>query len=149
MKNASTLWASVLLVAAACGPAAPQAVPPGTQLCEHCRMMIHDMRFHAQISNANGKLRHFDSIECALLYRKNNPAQAAAFYASDFLHPGSYLTADSKDSVFLVSSKIKSPMGGGILAVRRQDAAALAAKFAANEKPLSELQHSALPLEPR
>ena len=118
------LAAAILVFGTACARK-PQTIAPGAEKCEHCRMMIHDMRFHAQAFNEHGKLRHFDSIECAMLYRQTAAEKLSAVYAADYLHPGSYLRlvdGEGAPAVIVHSAKIHSPMGAGLAAVRAEDA---------------------------
>lgn len=150
MKNGKDLWMHeriLLSLAAAlflsgCGPSGPVLLNAGDKECEHCHMMIHDLRFHAQISNAKGKVRHFDSVECALAYKKEKPADVAALYVTDFLHAGQFLSLSGhgEPAVLVQSAKIKSPMGGGIAAVRSADVGTMMEKFGAVVKTPHELE---------
>lgn len=87
-------------------------------------MMIHDMRFHTQAINTHGKIRHFDSIECAMLYKEERKEELRSVYAADFLHPGKYLLLEGGEgdqAVVIHSEKIRSPMAGGLAAVSREN----------------------------
>jgi predicted small lipoprotein YifL len=151
MKNGKDLWTPerfltalgiLLLLLTGCGPSGPVLLQPGDKECEHCHMMIHDVRFHTQISNSKGKIRHFDSVECALAFKKKNPRDVAALYVTDFLHPGSFLslTGHGEPAVLVQSSKIKSPMGGGIAAVRSAEVGTMVDKFGAVVRTAQELE---------
>lgn len=153
MKNGKDLWTrsalSFLLLAApfvylACGPSAPVTVAPGTERCEHCHMTIHDMRFHAQAVNEHGKVRHFDSIECAVAYQKANASSVKALYAANFLHPNTHLTliGAGEPAIIVQSARIKSPMSAGLAAVRGSDVEQILVKFGGSLKTLGELQDS-------
>lgn len=154
MKNGKDLWTRRRVLSAFalafplglafCGPSAPVTVAPGAEHCEHCHMTIHDMRFHAQAVNQHGKIRHFDSIECALAYQKENTESVTALYAANFLHQGTYLTllGAGEPAVIIQSSKIKSPMSGGLAAVRGSDAEQILVKFGGALKTPKEIQDS-------
>lgn len=155
MKNGRDHWridprAALVFIlwTLACTPSGPVNIQAGSVECDHCHMMIHDMRFHAQLTNAHGKVRHFDSIECALAFRKKNPSAAAAVYVEDFLKPGTHLSLSGggEPAVIIQSPKIKSPMGGGLAAVRASGVDTVLARFGGALKTPRELEES--PLDP-
>lgn len=84
--------------------------------CEHCKMMIADSRFAAQLVTEKGKAHKFDAIECLTSYRHNHSGQldGTAIWVSDFRNPGTWLKGT--EAVYIQSEVIRSPMGQNLLA---------------------------------
>lgn len=83
-----------------------------------------------------GKVRHFDSVECALAHKKEKPGDVAALYVMDFLHAGEFLslTGHGQPAV-LVQSENQIAHGCGIAAVRSADVGIMVEKFGAIGAP--------------
>lgn len=59
--------ALVALGLAACGPAAgPQPIAYDREPCAHCRMLISEPRFAAQLETEQGEIQSFDDPGCLL-----------------------------------------------------------------------------------
>lgn len=84
--------------------------------CEHCKMTIVNNRFGGEIVTKKGKIIKFDAIECLvnyyLIYDKE---KVSSLWVINFLKPTEFV--DAKNSFYLQSKKINSPMGAGVLAV--------------------------------
>lgn len=84
--------------------------------CEHCKMTIVNNRFGGEIVTKKGKIFKFDAVECLvsyyLIYDKE---KVSSLWVINFLKPAEFVNA--KNSFYLQSKKINSPMGAGILAV--------------------------------
>jgi copper chaperone NosL len=119
-----------LLVATACGDAAPVPAPVDTRndACAHCRMTVSDLRFVAQIVAPGEEPRVFDDLGCLRAYLAATPRIApgsVAFVAS-------YRTrawARAADALYLEHEGLETPMGSGIVAF--EDAAGREAEAAA------------------
>ena len=98
---------SVILLS--CGREGPEPINFGTDLCTHCNMKIMDNRFGSEIVNPKGKAFKFDAAECMINYIKENNVSGGTKWVIDFSNPGMLVNADG--SFFLVSPKLKSPMG--------------------------------------
>lgn len=102
----------------------PAKIYYGEDECAHCKMMITDNRFAAQLVTETGKAAKFDAIECMARYSEDHPAEAgeARFWVSDFSRPGEWLNLDN--ALLVRSEVIRSPMGAGLLALPSQGAVA-------------------------
>lgn len=89
----------------------------GTDQCDHCRMTIMDKKFGAEIITKKGKAVKFDALECMINYlleNKINESDVDKYYCVDYSEPAKL--KDAKEMTYLVSPKIKSPMGENISA---------------------------------
>lgn len=94
----------------------PAKIHYGSDECAHCKMMITDNRFAAQIVTETGKAIKFDAIECLADYAGDNKPdlKSAKMWVSNFNNPGNWVEANSASIV--KSEVIKSPMGESLLA---------------------------------
>lgn len=101
----------------------PATINYGSDECMHCKMMITDNRFAAQIVIETGKAIKFDSIECMAEYAGSHKSELkdARFWVSDFSSPGSWL--DVQQANIIKSEVINSPMGASLLAIGNDEAA--------------------------
>ena len=109
-----------LLLSLTAGCSAKADGPPAIQVdrtaCAHCTMLVSDERFAAAYETAGGEPRVFDDIGCLLdAVRKEASADALRFWFHDAL-TGEWIRGD--EAVFVRSDRVKTPMGGGILAYR-------------------------------
>ncbi|MBD3615040.1 MAG: nitrous oxide reductase accessory protein NosL [Gracilimonas sp.] len=91
--------------------------------CAHCKMMITDNQFAAQLVTDKGKAYKFDAIECmAVYYRENqNDLSGSRLWVSNYNKPGTWL--DALEAQFVKSEVINSPMGESLLALPGKEAA--------------------------
>jgi copper chaperone NosL len=110
---AATL-ACALTLAAACAPDGPAEVAWDRISCAHCRMLVSDPRFAAQLQLEDGEVLHFDDPGCLLLARASldRPVRAAWFH--DSAGEGWF----AENEVAFVRG-LETPMGYGLAAVRR------------------------------
>ncbi len=101
----------------------PQEIHYNSDECAHCRMMITDNKFAAQLVTDKGKAFKFDAIECLTAYSKANKevADGAKYWVSDYNNPGSWL--NTEEAVFIKSDVINSPMGASLLALSNKSEA--------------------------
>jgi copper chaperone NosL len=115
------LWlCSWIVIGCAKGPA---EIAIGQDVCDHCRMVITDIRFAAEIVNQNGKVFKFDSIEC-MVSRHADIANVHSSWVKDFHNPSAWV--DAQQAVFLRSESLPSPMGGFLSAYAQESVAAAA-----------------------
>lgn len=117
------LFVMLLLLLAACSQK-PAEIHYGSDECRHCKMMITDNRFVAQIVTDKGKAIKFDAIECMAVYHQDyrKTLKGARLWVSNYKKPGEWLSAATAQ--FVKSEVIKSPMGESLLALPSEEAAA-------------------------
>lgn len=89
----------------------PQKIRMGEQECDHCRMMISQEQFAAQLITEQGRQYAFDAIECLAAYQDSRSAQELeidGIWVPDFDSPGNWLPAE--EAVYLQSNQLRSPM---------------------------------------
>lgn len=91
----------------------PEPIVMGRDECAHCRMLISDSRFAAQLVTEHGRHQKFDSIECMLEMMRDD-GEYPSVWVSNAAEPGEWLEAEH--AVFVRSDQIRSPMGGGLAA---------------------------------
>lgn len=96
----------------------PRAVPIryGEDVCAHCRMVIVDARFGAELVTRTGKVYTFDSVECLAHHAAAQPDSAAVFarLVTDYGRPGRLVPVE--EVFFIRSEALQSPMGGHLAA---------------------------------
>lgn len=97
-----------------CTPEA-QDVNYGKDQCNYCKMNIVDRAHAAQYVTNKGKQFKFDAIECMVNdLKEKGESGIAIMLVADFENPGIMVSA--KEASFLISEKIKSPMGANLSA---------------------------------
>lgn len=111
------LLLSVLI--AACSQQ-PSEIHYGNDECAHCKMMITDNRFAAQMVTETGKAVKFDAIECLARYAGDHKAEleTAKLWVSNFNDPGKWISLDG--SYIIKSEVVNSPMGESLLALENE-----------------------------
>ena len=120
--------ARVVLLAvllAACGREGPVPIAFDREPCAHCRMLISDPAFAAQLESAEGETQSFDDPGCLLASLEGRPAAAGGLW---FHHvreerwiPGDRVAFEPVP---------KTPMGYGLGAVDAGSAGALSLETA-------------------
>ena len=108
----------VLLAVTGCGAARPFPIELGHEPCDHCHMTLADPRFTAELVTRTGRQYRFDDIGCMARFLADSGARLAEgskAWVSDYLHPESWLSADSAN--YLRSPANHTPMASGLLAV--------------------------------
>jgi len=92
----------------------PKPIEYGNDHCHFCDMTVVDKTHAAEYTTKKGKSYVFDAIECLVrdLNKNNSENKMAFILVSDYANPG-HLT-DAKTASFLISDKIKSPMGANL-----------------------------------
>lgn len=121
-------WLSVLaplaVAAAACARPAPRPIALGKENCRHCHMAISDPRFAAELVTTRGRVYAFDDVGCLTAFMRQEKVPAAqvhSLWVYDYLEPDSLL--DARGAVYLRSDSLRTPMGGGLAALRPGPAA--------------------------
>lgn len=98
-----------------CAPDGPEPININRDACEHCKMIISDGRFGAELITQKGRVYKFDDAFCLRLYQKDNPDVAVkSNYIHDFNADNVLIPAES--AFYVKNEDIKSPMGGNIAA---------------------------------
>ncbi|MBW7886843.1 MAG: nitrous oxide reductase accessory protein NosL [Bacteroidetes bacterium] len=90
----------------------PSPIQYGQDECEHCRMLITDNRYGAEIVTDKGKVLKFDSIECLIKYALAKSIIADGkqkFFVTDFLKPETFTNPQS--AFYIQNENFRSPMG--------------------------------------
>lgn len=109
-------WLVVVLLLAGCNPgsAGPVAIDTAHDACDHCRMIISDTRFAAQIVAPGEEPRLFDDIGCLRDYvRRHSPIPQARVFVADH-RTGEWI--DAARAIYTRSTAVKTPMASGIIA---------------------------------
>lgn len=99
----------------------PEPIRYGKDECAHCKMILTDKRFGAEIITRKGKVFKFDDLNCMVMFQKNGSLAAtepAQLVAVDFKHQGSFVAV--KSGFFLLNPAIKSPMRSDIACFSNQ-----------------------------
>ncbi len=99
-----------------CGESADAVPPkfmPGQDACDHCFMIINEMKYAAAVTLKNGEEKRFDDIGCMLSYTDENKVNIKYYWVNDF---NSDNTIPAEKAFFVRSKNEITPMGSGILA---------------------------------
>ncbi len=102
--------ASVLLMFGACDRG-PQDIRIGQQECDHCRMMISQEQFAAQLITQQARQYAFDAIECMAAFVNQGDGRDLdihSLWVPDFKEPGRWIAAEA--ATYLQSDGLRSPM---------------------------------------
>jgi len=102
----------------------PEQIAFGKDACEHCRMLIMDPKFGAEIVTEKGRIYKFDDVNCKRNFiAENGLSEENIKYnlVIDFSEPQTLINADR--AFYVRSEEIKSPMGSQIAAFNSAEAA--------------------------
>jgi len=101
----------------------PKPIVYGSDHCYFCDMTVVDKTHAASYTTKKGKSYSFDAAECLVrkLNQDNNEAKMAFILVADYANPGVLVNATS--ATYLVSEKIKSPMGANLSAFSTSETA--------------------------
>ena len=80
-------------------------------MCAHCHMAISQPQFAAETLDRDTNVTKFDDIGCML--KSLGAGKPAAIFVADY---NTRQWFDVRDAYFVRTSKMQTPMGGGILA---------------------------------
>ncbi len=112
-----------LLLLTSCYPK-EKAIIYGQDECKHCRMMIVENQYGSELVTKKGKVYKFDSIECLIDYLRTDEMdenEVALSLVTSFNQPEKLRAV--KDSYYLYSIKLPSPMGMFLTAFESKAAA--------------------------
>lgn len=101
----------------------PQPINYGEDHCFNCDMTVVSKTHAAEFVTKKGKSYMFDAAECLVwkLGKDNNESEMEYILVSDYAHPGNLI--DAKSATFLITKKIKSPMGANLSAFKTSESA--------------------------
>jgi copper chaperone NosL len=125
--SSPALLLAALLLAGSCAPAGPPPPAPldtANEACRHCRMMVSDARFAAQLVAPGEETLFFDDVGCLRDFLAGSPQAGAGFTA---------YVADHRTRVWIPKGQaaytrvdgLSTPMGSHLIA--HADAASRAA----------------------
>lgn len=97
--------------------AQPDPIDYGHDDCSYCKMTIVDKAHSAQLVTKKGKQYKYDAIECMVRNVLASPELSikSKMYVANYKDPGKII--DAKKASYIISPKIKSPMGANLSAV--------------------------------
>jgi copper chaperone NosL len=101
----------LLLFLVACQPK-PKVIVYGQDECHYCKMMIMENQYGTELVTTKSKIYKFDSVECLIDFAQKGEmpdADIAMELVTTFNQPGEL--KDAKQSYFLHSENLPSPMG--------------------------------------
>lgn len=101
----------------------PEPIYFGEDICDHCRMMISDNRYGAELITDKGKIFKYDSIECLIDYalEKNLIGdENQNFLVIDFSNPERLINA--RTAFYVHNENVRSPMGLNVSAFENESA---------------------------
>ncbi len=89
----------------------PKEISYGTDHCHYCDMTVVDKTHASEYVTKKGKAFMFDAIECMInqINKSQNENDLAIILVANYANPGELV--DARKASFLISKKIKSPMG--------------------------------------
>lgn len=96
----------------------PKEINFGSDVCHFCKMTIVDKPFAAEVVNSKGKAFVYDAIECMVNNTLADPLDASLFLVYDYINPSEFI--DATNAYFVISNKVKSPMGGNLAAFKNK-----------------------------
>lgn len=106
------LAAAIAVFMAGCNPK-PEKLVAGRDNCAECKMTIMDLRFGAEIVTTKGKVYKFDDVHCLATFFKRRGVELSDIHqtlVADYNDPSHFIKVNAAE--FVVSSQLKSPMGG-------------------------------------
>ncbi|MCC5932418.1 MAG: nitrous oxide reductase accessory protein NosL [Cyclobacteriaceae bacterium] len=113
MKNL-IMYLSLSLLLMAC-KVEPEPIQFGKDACHHCKMIIMDPKFGAELVTDKGKIYKFDDVNCMVYHMiQEEREQFAHVMIVDFAK--THQLIDAKEAWFLHSDALRSPMASYIAA---------------------------------
>ena len=112
VTNLSVPVAFITFLLLGCNPKA-EKINLGKDQCAECKMTIVDPKFGAEILTKKGKAYKFDDTHCIAAFLERRGVELNNIYHVFFVdYNGNNELVDVDSAEFVVSSRLKSPMGG-------------------------------------
>ena len=111
---------TALLFIAACNPKA-EKISIGKDNCAECKMTIMDPKFGGELVTRKGKVYKFDDAHCVATFLERRGIELTDIHKTLFVNyskPDEFV--EVKSAEFVVSSQLKSPMGGNAAAFKNK-----------------------------
>lgn len=108
------------LLMASCNPKS-EKIAVGKDNCAECKMTIIDPKFGGEIVTKKGKVYKFDDAHCVAAFLERRGVELSNIHQTlfvDYNNSGEFVKVKSAE--FVVSSQLKSPMGGNAAAFRNE-----------------------------
>lgn len=127
MSTSRFVIVAVALLLAACSATmtGPPEIVVDRTVCSHCGMFVSEPAYAAAYQAPGQEPRVFDDIGCLLNAVRREPVSPDHVWFQDAAG-GGWLTAD--EAIFVGSSRVRTPMSGGLLAYTDLAAAERAAR---------------------
>jgi copper chaperone NosL len=115
----------ILLVTASACSHKPEKIAYGKDSCAECKMTIVDPHFGAEIVTKKGRKYKFDDVHCLATFLERRGIELSNIYETLFVNYNNsdeFIKVDQAE--FVVSSLLKSPMGGNAAAFKSKAEAA-------------------------
>lgn len=102
----------------------PEKIIYGKDNCAECKMTIMDPKFGAEIVTKKGKIYKFDDVHCVATFMKRRGVEMNDIHQTlftDYYNSNEFIKVGSVE--FVVSSQLKSPMGGNAAAFKNNSEA--------------------------
>jgi copper chaperone NosL len=118
-KTYAGVFATLMMVLfAGCTPKAEEIVL-GKDSCAECKMTIADPKFGGEIVTKKGKVFKFDDTHCIAAFLKRRGVELSDIHETLFVnYDNNKEFVDVRMAEFVISSNLKSPMGGNAAAFR-------------------------------
>jgi len=117
MTAVAATFVSVLILAG-CNPKS-EKISFGKDNCAECKMTIMDPKFGGEIVTKKGKVYKFDDVHCVAMFLKRRGVEMNEIHQTlftDYNNSEEFIKVNSAE--FVVSSQLKSPMGGNAAAFK-------------------------------
>jgi copper chaperone NosL len=112
VTNLSVPLLFIVFLFMGCNPQA-ETINLGKDQCAECKMTIVDPKFGAEILTKKGKAYKFDDTHCIAAFLERRGVELSNIYHVFFVdYNGNNELVDVDSAEFVVSSRLKSPMGG-------------------------------------
>ncbi len=117
-KMTSVAMAGIVLLFIAGCSHKPEKIVFGKDSCAECKMTIMDAKFGGEIVTKKGKVYKFDDAHCVAVFLERRGVELNNIHQTLFLdyNDGEFVKVRSAE--FVVSSQLKSPMGGNAAAFK-------------------------------
>lgn len=110
------LYFAVVFAIVSCFGGEPEKIYFGKDSCQHCKMILTDKRFGAEIVSKKGKTYKFDAIECMQDFEKENKDTLGTDYRKYIVNSVQKDNLVPIEKVFIYEDpQLRSPMGKGYL----------------------------------
>jgi copper chaperone NosL len=115
-----SIAAIVLLFLTACNHK-PEKIAFGKDNCAECKMTIMDPKFGAEIVTKKGKIFKFDDVHCVATFMERRGVEMGDIHQTlfvDYNNSNEFIKVNIVE--FVVSTQLKSPMGGNAAAFKNE-----------------------------